>query len=50
MKHLDMPCTPEKVWRAINGLSEPPPAFESPGACRSRFGAHATGDEDIPGL
>ena len=25
IRHLDMPATPEKVWRAINGGGEPPP-------------------------
>ena len=50
VKHLDMPCTSEKVWRAINGLSEPAPAFESPGGAGLGSVPNATGDEDIPGL
>jgi len=33
VKHVDLPCTPERVWRAINGDSpelwhEPPAAFD----------------------
>ncbi len=48
--HLDMPCTPEKVWRAINGLSEPGPVFAAPAASGLGSVATATGDEDIPGL
>jgi aerobic carbon-monoxide dehydrogenase large subunit len=34
VRHIDMPCTPERVWRAVNGggrdaWAEPPPVFES---------------------
>src|SRR6478609_6444044 len=34
VKHVDLPCTPERVWRAINGDSpelwhEPPAAFDA---------------------
>ncbi|HVF31944.1 MAG TPA: xanthine dehydrogenase family protein molybdopterin-binding subunit [Acidimicrobiales bacterium] len=50
VSHLDMPCTAEKVWRSINGLSEPPPAFASPAAAGLGSVPTATGDEDIPGL
>jgi carbon-monoxide dehydrogenase large subunit len=47
--HVDMPCTPEKVWRALNGLSEPPPAFHAPAA--SGTGSVDPGDTaDIPAL
>jgi len=50
VKHLDMPCTPEKVWRAINGLSEPAPAFAPPGGAGLGSVPNATGDEEIPAL
>jgi len=50
VKHLDMPCTAEKVWRAIHGLSAPPPDFDAPAAAGLGSVATATGDEDIPGL
>jgi carbon-monoxide dehydrogenase large subunit len=34
VRHIDMPCTPERVWRAINGQAtpvwrEPPAVFET---------------------
>lgn len=47
--HLDMPCTPEKVWRAIHGQSEP---AKEMGAAAGGLGsvAKATGDEEVPGL
>ena len=48
--HLDMPCTAEKVWRAINGLAEPAPAFAPPGGAGLGSVPNATGDEDIPAL
>jgi len=50
VKHLDMPCTSEKVWRAINGLSAPEPDFSPPAAAGLGSVATATGDEDIPAL
>jgi carbon-monoxide dehydrogenase large subunit len=50
VKHIDMPCTPEKVWRAINGLSEPPPAFDAPAAAGTGSVTTAPGDDDIPAL
>jgi carbon-monoxide dehydrogenase large subunit len=24
VKHIDMPCTPARVWRAMQGRAEPP--------------------------
>jgi aerobic carbon-monoxide dehydrogenase large subunit len=51
VKHLDMPCTAEKVWRAIHGLSEPTPAFDAPaGGAGLGSVPNATGEEEIPGL
>jgi carbon-monoxide dehydrogenase large subunit len=49
VKHLDMPCTPEKVWRAINGLSEPEPAWQAPAASGLGSAEPPPSDEDIPG-
>ncbi|HVF33389.1 MAG TPA: xanthine dehydrogenase family protein molybdopterin-binding subunit [Acidimicrobiales bacterium] len=40
--HLDMPCTPEKVWRALEGRSAPAPAFAPPGG--AGLGSVPTGD------
>jgi aerobic carbon-monoxide dehydrogenase large subunit len=49
--HLDMPCTAEKVWRAINGLSAPAPAFDvAPAAAGTGSVSSTPGDEEIPGL
>ena len=50
VKHLDMPCTSEKVWRAINGLSAPEPDFSPPAAAGLGSVAAAPGDDDIPAL
>ena len=51
VKHLDMPCTPEKVWRALNGLSDPAPEFDAPaGGAGLGSVPNATGDEEIPAL
>jgi carbon-monoxide dehydrogenase large subunit len=44
VRHIDLPCTPERVWRAINDARngtlpdpwrEPPPVFEPAGADQS---------------
>jgi aerobic carbon-monoxide dehydrogenase large subunit len=48
VKHLDMPCTPEKVWRALNGLVEPVKEFAA--APVGGVVPNATGDEEIPAL
>jgi aerobic carbon-monoxide dehydrogenase large subunit len=48
VKHLDMPCTPEKVWRALNGLAEPAKEFAA--APVGGVVPNATGDEEIPAL
>jgi carbon-monoxide dehydrogenase large subunit len=49
VSHIDMPCTPEKIWRALRGEREPeksaPPAASGLGSVPS-----ATGDEEIPAL
>jgi aerobic carbon-monoxide dehydrogenase large subunit len=50
VKHIDMPCTPEKVWRAINGLSEPPPAFEAGPGSGTGSVTTVPADDDIPAL
>jgi carbon-monoxide dehydrogenase large subunit len=50
VKHLDMPCTPEKVWRAINGLSAPEAAWAPAGGAGLGSVPNATGDEEIPAL
>jgi carbon-monoxide dehydrogenase large subunit len=52
VRHLDMPATPEKVWRAIAGERgpdtwEPVPAAAGRGA---GGGAQVPGDGDIPAL
>ncbi len=50
VKHLDMPCTPEKVWRALNGLAAPEAAWAPTGGGGLGSVPNATGDEDIPAL
>jgi carbon-monoxide dehydrogenase large subunit len=50
VKHLDMPCTPEKVWRALNGLSEPPPAWDAPAAAGTGSVTSTADTDEIPGL
>jgi carbon-monoxide dehydrogenase large subunit len=32
VRHVDMPCTPERVWRAMVGAAEPPPPERGPAA------------------
>jgi carbon-monoxide dehydrogenase large subunit len=52
VKHIDMPCTSEKVWRAINGLAEPSRSLSLDGAAAGGLGSvpTATGDEEVPGF
>ncbi|MDQ6772764.1 MAG: xanthine dehydrogenase family protein molybdopterin-binding subunit [Candidatus Dormibacteraeota bacterium] len=40
VRHLDMPATPERVWRALNALSQPPQS--GPGAGPRASGASST--------
>jgi carbon-monoxide dehydrogenase large subunit len=50
--HVDMPCTPEKVWRAANGLAPPEREFYIAGPA-SGTGSVPTppdGDIDVPAL
>ena len=50
VKHLDMPCTPEKVWRAINGLIEAPTVYDPPAASGVGSAMPPPSDEDVPGF
>ena len=54
VRHLDMPCTPERVWRAIEDARagtlpdpwrEPPAVFATPRPCASARPPHR--DEEI---
>ncbi|MBF4767931.1 xanthine dehydrogenase family protein molybdopterin-binding subunit [Nocardioides agariphilus] len=41
VRHVDLPCTPERVWRAINGLA--PPLWREPPEV---FGEDPAGDDE----
>jgi carbon-monoxide dehydrogenase large subunit len=54
VRHVDMPTTPEKVWRAIRGEREPekwdPAAASGLGSVDAPAVAPAPGDDEVPGL
>ena len=47
VRHLDMPCTPQRVWRAITAAEagNPPAPWREPPAVFSTIGAAPAADE-----
>ena len=54
VRHIDMPCTPERVWRAIQQPAdpwrEPPPAFANVAAQRTAPAVDEAVDEAADGI